>query len=176
MHAVVPSSAEILRARARALARPAAVAKSEATIELLEFRLADERYAVESRFVREVFPFKELAPLPGTPAFVLGIVNVRGQIVPVYDLKKFFDLPQTGITDLHRIILVEGNGMVLGLLADVAVSLHSLPVESLQPSLPTLTGIRADYLKSVTGDRLIILDLARFLADPRIIVNDEAES
>ena len=119
---------------------------------------------------------KELTPLPCTPPFVLGIVNVRGRILPVLDLKKFFDLPEKGLTDLHRIILVRGNDLELGLLADVIVGVRSIPADSLQPSLPTLTGVRSDYLKGVTAERLVVLDLARILADPKIIVHEEVEA
>jgi purine-binding chemotaxis protein CheW len=168
--------ARILRDRAQALARPPAAAPAAGTLlELLEFRLAQERYAVETKYVREIHPLKDLTPLPCTPPFVLGIVNVRGRILPVLDLKKFFDLPEPGLTDLHRVILVRGHGLELGLLADATVGVHSIPVESLQPSLPTLTGIRADYLKGVTAGRLVVLDLARILTDPKIIVHDEVD-
>jgi purine-binding chemotaxis protein CheW len=166
----------ILRARAAALARPPARTAAAATLlEVLEFRLARERYALETRHVREVYPLKDLTPLPCTPPFVLGIVNVRGRIVPVLDLKKFFDLPDYGITDLHRIILVESQDCELGLLADAVVSVGSIPADSLQSSLPTLTGIRREYLKGVTAERLVILDVARILADPKIIVHDEVD-
>ena len=171
-----PAAAQILHARAQALARPPAHAPEAGTlIEVLEFRLAQERYAVEARYVHEVHPLKELTPLPCTPAFVLGIVNVRGRILAVLDLKKFFDLPEQGLTDLHRIIVVRDRDLEFGLLADVVVGVRSIPAESLQASLPTLTGIRADYLKGVTAEHLVVLDLARILADPKIIVQDEAE-
>lgn len=166
----------ILRRRARALARPPEHAPTaETVLEVLEFRLAQERYAVETRYVREVAPLKELTPLPCTPSFVLGIVNVRGQIVPVFDLKKLFDLPEEGLTDLHRIIIVRGHNLELGLLADLTLGVRSISLSSLQSSLPTLTGIRGDYLKGVTAERLVVLDLARLLADPRIIVNEDVE-
>ncbi len=166
---------QILRARARALARTQeTVPDAGAMLDVLEFHLAKERYAVENRYVREVCTLKELTPLPCTPPFVRGIVNVRGRILPVLDLKKFFDLPEQGLTDLHRIILVRGHGLELGLLADGVVSVRALPAASLQSSLPTLTGIRSDYLKGVTVDRLVVLDLGRILADPKIIVHDEA--
>lgn len=171
-----PTSAArgILRARALTTARPPATVDNRKTaLEVVEFRLAQERYALESSFVREVYPFKDLTPLPCTPPFVLGIVNVRGRILPVYDLKKFFGLPDQGLTDLHRIILVQGNDMELGVLADVIVGVRSIPTDSLQPSLPTLTDIRADYLKGVSADRLVVLDVARILSDPRIIVREE---
>ena len=165
---------QVLRARARLLARkverPAA---QDTSLELLEFGLAQERYALEHRWVQEVFPLKELTPLPHTPPFIRGIVNLRGRILPVFDLKRFFDFPEKGLTDLHRIILVRANDLELGLLADYVVGMRSIPAESLQASLPTLTGIGSDYLKGVTAERLIVLDLPRILADPKIIVNDE---
>jgi purine-binding chemotaxis protein CheW len=204
---------QILRTRARALARTPPQASAEgAMLELLEFRLASERYAVESQLVEEVHPLRDLTPLPCTPPFVLGIVNVRGRILPVLDLKKFFELPERGLTDLHRIILVRGNDLPagdslapaggslapaggslagrsvagrsvagrsvieLGLLADVIVGVRSVARDSLQPSLPTLTGIRADFLMGVTDERLVVLDLGRILLDPKIIVHEEVEA
>jgi purine-binding chemotaxis protein CheW len=175
--AIGPDAAEILRARALALARPLEDAPSaETMLDVLEFRLAHERYALETRYVREVYPLKDLTPLPGTPPFVLGIVNVRGRILPVLDLKKFFDLPEEGLTDLHRIIMVQGNALDLGLLADATVGVRSISVDSIQPALPTLTGIRSEYLKGVTAERLVVLDVARILADPHIIVHEEVDS
>jgi len=172
-----PDVKTILRARAKALARaPEQSSIGEATLELLEFRLAQERYALETRYVREVYPLKNLTPLPSTPPFVVGIVNVRGRILPVLDLKKFFGLPENGLTDLHRIIIVFGHELEFGLLADVSVGVQTIPLSSLQPPLPTLTGIGADYLKGVTAERLIVLDMDRILTDPRIIVNEEVEN
>lgn len=143
---------------------------------MLEFGLAQERYALETRWVREVSVFKELTPLPCCPPFVLGVVNVRGRILPVLDLKRFFDLPEKGLTDLHRIILVGGNDLEVGLLADTIVGVRSILATDLQSSLPTLTGIRSDYLKGVTAERLVVLDSARILADPKIIVHEEVEA
>ena len=167
---------QLLKERAQALARPAESASPCATLELLEFKLASERYAVETRHVGEVHPLRDLTPLPGTPPFVRGIVNLRGRIVPVFDLKKFFDLPEQGLTDLHRIIVVRGNDLELGLLADVVVSVRLIAADTLSPPLPTLSGIGAEYLKGVSEERLVVLDLERILADPRIVVDDEVDS
>lgn len=176
-HAILPDAAQILHARARALARPPAPTPvAETWLEVLEFRLAQERYAIETRYVREVSPVKDLTPLPCTPPFILGIVNVRGRILPVIDLKKFFDLPEQGLTDLRRIILLEGNDVELGLLADATVGVRSIPADSLQPSLPTLTGIRSEYLKGVTAERLVVLDVGRILGDAKIIVHEDVEN
>jgi purine-binding chemotaxis protein CheW len=94
----------------------------------------------------------------------------------VLDLKKFFDLPEQGLTDLHRIILVQGNDLDFGLLADVIVGVRSVPTAGLQPALPTLTGIRADYLKGIGEGGLVVLDLDRILSDPKIIIHDKVDS
>ena len=165
---------QVLRDRARALARVADAAVPDAdSLELLEFRLADERYAVETRHVVEVHPFRDLTPLPGTPAFVRGIVNLRGRIIAVFDLKKFFDLPERGITDLHRIVVVRGQGLELGLLADTVTTVRRLSRASLAPSLPTLTEIGAGYLLGVNEERLVVLDLDRVFEDPRIVLDED---
>lgn len=166
---------KILRERAVALARTPPPAQSGTMLELLEFRLACERYALERRYVENVHPLRDLTPLPCTPAFILGLVNIRGRVLPVIDLKKFFALPEHGLTDLHRIILVRGHDLEVGLLADVIVGMRAIAPESLQPPLPTLTGIRADYLRGIGDERLVVLDLQRILTDPRIIVNEEVE-
>jgi purine-binding chemotaxis protein CheW len=167
---------QVLRARARALARtPEPDRGAAASLAVLEFHLGGERYAVETRYVTEVMPLEILTPLPCTPPFVAGIVNVRGRIVMVLDLKKFFGLPDGGLTDSHRIIHVEGNGLELALLADVSIGMRSVVLEDLQAPLPTLSGIRADYLRGITGDPLMVIDMARILADPDIIVHEEVD-
>ena len=131
---------------------------------------------METRYVQEVQPLKDLTPLPCVPAFVLGIVNIRGRIVPVFDLKKLLDLPTDGLIDLHQIILVSDEEFEVGLLADFIMGVRSIPDGSLQPSLPTLTGLHSDFLKGVTAERLVVLDLTRILADPKIIVHDKVEA
>lgn len=169
--------ARILRERAQALARePLDRQVAAEVLEVVAFRLAHERYAVETAYLREVHPLEDLTPLPGTPPFLAGIVNVRGRILAVIDIKKFFDLPEEGIADAHQILLVQTEDLELGILADTVEGVQFVPLDTIQPSLPTLTGLRDDYLKGVTTDRLVILDAARILADPRIIVHDEGDS
>jgi purine-binding chemotaxis protein CheW len=169
-------ASRILKARAKALARPLDNrAAAEANLAVIEFALAQERYAIATTVVREVYPFKDLTPLPCTPPFVLGIINWRGQILPVIDIKKFFDLPQHGITDLHKVIIVHQEETQLGILADMVVGVRKIPINAMQSSLPTLAGIREEYLMGVTAERLIVLDAARILTDRRIIMNEEVD-
>jgi purine-binding chemotaxis protein CheW len=167
---------KLLRARAQALARePEREQAGRGALEVVEFLLANEAYGVESWCVREVYPLKELTPLPCTPPFVLGIINVRGQILSVIDLKKFFDLPEKGLSDRNMVIVVHNATMAFGILADAIVGVRSIPLEAMQASLPTLTGIRAAYLKGVTSERLVILDAGALLSDHKLIVLEEVE-
>jgi purine-binding chemotaxis protein CheW len=168
---------EILKARAKLLAREPEEEKGEQeSVAFVEFLLAYERYAIESAYVREVYPLKEFTPLPGTPLFVFGIINVRGRIVSVVDLKKFFDLSAKGLPDLNRVIIIGNDDMEFGLLADAVSGLRQIPISEIQPPLSTLTGIRAEYLKGVTADQLVVLSAAKLLGDPRINVCQPADA
>ena len=164
----------ILKERAKVLARRSEEkAPAEKQYEVLEFLLAYERYSIETRYVREVYPLKDLTPVPCTPKFVLGVINVRGQILSVIDIKKFFDLPEKGLTDLNKVIIVNSDSMQLGVLADVILGVREIAEEDIQPSLPTLTGIRAEYLIGVAKERLVVLDARKLLSDGNIVVQEE---
>lgn len=167
----------ILKARAVELARePLAAIDPRDLIEIVEFSLAGERYGIELACVREVCPLKELTPVPGTPAFVLGIINLRGEIFTVIDLKRFFDLPATGITELNKVLILDSAEMRLGILADAIRGVRRIARAELSAAMPTLTGARAEYLRGVTGERLIVLDAAKILGSEAMLVAESAES
>lgn len=170
-----PDPGEVLSQRARALARRPAPEAAGERIEVLEFALSGERYAVPAGLVAEVFPLRDFTPLFCTPPFVLGVTNLRGKMVSIIDLRRFFELPLPGLSDLNRVILVGDGTMEFGILADAILGMRSLPSDELQPPLATFTGIREEFLAAVTVERLALLDLARILADPRIVVRDEVE-
>ncbi|WP_147071931.1 chemotaxis protein CheW [Sulfuriferula plumbiphila] len=166
----------ILKARAQALARePVHAEAANECLEVVEFLLACERYAVESRCIREVYPLENLTPLPCTPAFVLGIINLRGEILSVIDIKKFFDLPEQGLTDLNKLIVLRSGNMLFGILADAITGVRRVPIADMQSSLPTLTGIREVYLRGVTPDRTVVLDAEKLLSDANIIVQEQVD-
>jgi purine-binding chemotaxis protein CheW len=169
---------EILKARTRELADPLSetAAAGERRFELIEFALASERYGVDSSFVREVYPLTDLTPLPCTPRFVLGVINVRGEIVSVIDIKKFFDMPEKGLSDLNKVIILHSDAMTFGILADLIIGLRSIAASEIQPAPTGLTGIRDQYLMGVTHDRLVILDAVKLLMDQKIVVHETVEA
>ena len=166
----------ILKARAQALAVEIKDGSTKKDfIEIMEFSLASETYGIETAFIREVYPLKDFSPLPGTPPFVLGIVNVRGQIISIVDLKKFFNLPEKGLGELNKVIIVQNEQMEFGILADAIQGTCSVPLDAIQNSLVSTIEIGTGYLRGVTSDHTIILDAEKILEDEKIIIHQEAE-
>ena len=174
LEATTEEKRAMLRARAKSLSRePERKGEAEEYIEVLAFLLAHETYAIETQFIREVYPLTDLTPLPCTPDYIFGIINIRGQILTILDMKKFFDLPEKGLTNLNRVIVVEEQGLALGILADEIIGIRNIPKSGLNPPLPTMTGIHAGYIKGVAGEGIILLDMERFLNDSQLIVHEE---
>ncbi|MHB8255541.1 MAG: chemotaxis protein CheW [Acidiferrobacter sp.] len=172
----VPTQAQredVFRERARLIAQelPSETAPAE-SLEVVEFSLAHERYAIASASIREIYPLTDITPLPCTPAFVLGVINVRGRILSVIDIKRLFDLPEKGLTDLNKVVIVQAHGLEMGILADTILGVHLLRRKEIQPSIATLTGIREDYLVGVTRERVVILDVEKLLSDKTICVQE----
>jgi purine-binding chemotaxis protein CheW len=164
----------ILLARAKILAQLLA-ADDGATgdvLDLMEFLLAHERYAVELRFIREVCPLKELTPLPCAPPYVLGIMNLRGQILPVIDFRRYVGLPVQGITELNRIVILKSEDREFGILADEIAGTRTMPRRQMQQP-PFLAGILSHFITGIASDGCIILDGEKVLADPKIVVEEE---
>lgn len=165
----------ILKGRAAALAATPAVNATGDALELVDFALAQEMWGVESAYVREIGPLVDLTPLPCTPPFVLGIMNLRGEIVSVLDIRQFFDLPARGLTDLNRVIVLRSGEMTFGILADTILGVSHTPLADIQPAPPALAGIRERYLKGVTRDRKVVLDAVKLLHDERIVVRQHVD-
>lgn len=161
----------ILRERARLLAMAPDEIMSANNIEIIEFSLAHERYGIESVYIRAVHLLKDLTPVPGAPDFVLGVVNLRGEIISVVDIKRFFNLPRKGITDLNRILVLSNDIMEFGVLADELIGATMIASDNLQTSMPLASNILSKYLKGITTEGLIVLDGEKILSDERMLID-----
>ena len=163
------ASGRILRERARLLARPPRGEDEEGTSALVvEFILAGERYALDAQYVHEVAPLGDVVPLPGAPEFVMGIISLRGEIQSVVDLRRLFDLPADRREGRSYAVILRGPDMEFGLYADEVPGVGRLALDTMLESLPTLTGLRQEFLNGVTGEGVVYLDAARLLSDERI--------
>ena len=167
----MPDAAAVLEARARLLARvPPAPPRPGESLELVGFVLAGSRYGIESRFVREVARLTRFTPVPGTPAFVLGVTNLRGEILALFDLRVLLGIEAAGVTDLGRIVVVGEHRREYGLIADAASEMVYLPAAAVAP---TEAGWGRAYVRGVGPDGLIVLSGEELLADPRLTLSDE---
>jgi purine-binding chemotaxis protein CheW len=163
-----------LKNRAIAMAQePEQKKVASAVIEVITFTLADETYGIESAFVREVYQLKDFTPLPGVPSFIFGIVNVRGQILPVVDLKKFFNLPEKGLGEMNKVIILTNGQMEFGIMADIVNGTQAIELEDILAVPPTVSGIGEKYLKGVTKEHIMVLEAESILNDEKIIVNEQ---
>ena len=160
---------EVLQERARQLARVIEPpARPGEVLELVGFVLAGERYAIESRFVREVARLTRFTPVPGTPDFVLGVTNLRGEILALFDLRRLLGIVTEGVTDLGRIVVLGESRREFGLLADAASEILYAPGAGL--AQPETAWGRA-YLMGVSPDGTIVLSGEALLRDPRLTLD-----
>lgn len=131
----------------------------EQEIQLVIFRLGAEEYGVPITQVREINLLTKPTKIPNSPAFLEGVINLRGQIIPVVDLKKRFAIDQSEYTKDARIMIVEVNESVIGVIVDEVLEVLRLPASSIEPPPPVIAGITAAYLDGVgkLDDRLFIL-------------------
>lgn len=165
---------DLLKIRATEMAREPEIAKeASASLNIIAFSLSSEIYGIESDFVSEVYPMKDFTPLPGVPSYIIGVMNVRGKVLAVIDLKKFFHLTANGLGELNKVIILSNDEMEFGILADTVLGAQILSIDEIKPAPKTVSGIGEDYLMGVTADRMIILSAERLLNDKSIIVNEE---
>ena len=131
----------------------------EQTRQIIVFRLSREWYGVEITKVKEVIKVGKITYLPSSPEYIAGIVNLRGKILSVTDLKTLLSLPHEEPTDKTRIIAVESGMRETGLLVDEVVESIEVPVSKIEPALRTLPVEQADCIEGQckVDDRLIAL-------------------
>jgi purine-binding chemotaxis protein CheW len=162
----------LLEERAKKIAQPEDEISEAGLIEILKFRLAYQEFALEMQYIREVILTGEITPVPGTPDYISGICVVRGEIISLVDLRVLLSIPEKGLTDLNRVIVMKNETLSFGILADHITGIGILNLNKM--SLPE-TGampIPNNYLKGIAEGPLIVLDAAALFADPKMIIED----
>lgn len=133
---------------------------STALIQLVTFDLLGEEFGLPILDVREIIRMTDVTPVPHAPSFVEGVINLRGQILPVVDLRKRFNLVAKEMDDSTRIVVVEINNNLLGLIVDGVSEVLRLPGDCIAPP-PSIvsSGIGAEYIKGIGhyDNKMIIL-------------------
>ncbi len=135
-------------------------------LQLVSFHVGDEEFAIDILGVQEIIRMVELTPVPNAPYFVEGVINLRGKVIPILDLRSRFSLPAADRTKDTRIIVVEIANTVLGFIVDSVEEVLRLPEKLIETPPSTGRGGSAEFHKGigrVHGRLLILLDLGQIL-------------
>ncbi|MCC5851280.1 MAG: chemotaxis protein CheW [Alkalimonas sp.] len=144
---------------------------SDTTDEVLQwvtFKLQDETYGINVMQVQEVLRYTEIAPVPGSPDYVMGIINLRGNVVTVIDTRARFGLEGAEVSDNTRIVIIEADKQVVGILVDSVAEVVYLKASEIDTAPNVGNDESAKFIQGVTnreGELLILVDLNKLLTD-----------
>ncbi len=176
--------AALLERRTAQLAQAIEKAELEELVDLVLVQLGCEVYGLEAQYVIDMRPVERVTRVPRVPAWVTGVVNWRGHVISVLDLRRWWDLPQpealggTGET-VPYLVMVETSDLSVALLVDNVLAVETVPWHAVQEVGGTVRRLRAEYVRGIVereqaqGHMAVVLDLATVLADPQLIIHEE---
>ncbi|MGX5173560.1 chemotaxis protein CheW [Aliikangiella sp. IMCC44653] len=142
--------------------------EDDAVLQWVTFRLSNETYGINVMQVQEVLRFTDIAPVPGAPPYVLGIINLRGNVVTVIDTCQRFGLPPIELTDNTRIVIIETNQQVIGILVDAVAEVVYLRESEIEITPNVGNDESAKFIQGVShrgNELLILVDLNKLLGE-----------
>ncbi len=137
------------------------------TIQVVSFKLGSEEYGVDIAQVQEINRMVAITHVPRAPLFMEGVINLRGQLIPIIDLRTRFGMPRAEHTKHTRIVVTEIGTKRVGMVVDSVSEVLRLDTDQIEPAPEMITGVETEYIRGVgkIEDRLIILlDLARIIS------------
>lgn len=136
-------------------------------MQLVTFSIGSEEFGVDILKVMEIIRTMEITKVPKAPPFVEGVINLRGLVIPIIDLRRRFGLEHKTLDTDTRIIVIEINGMTVGFVVDSVSEVLRIPASTVEPAPPVVAGLDSDYISGIgkLEDRLLILlDLDKLLS------------
>lgn len=143
-------------------------AKEDPILQWVTFKLVNETYGINVMQVQEVLRYTEIAPVPGAPSYVLGIINLRGNVVTVIDTCQRFGLPAISVSDSTRIVIIEAEEQVIGILVDSVAEVVYLRESEIETAPNVGNDESAKFIQGVShreGELLILVDLNKMLSE-----------
>lgn len=143
-------------------------ANDDEVLQWVTFKLDSETYGINVMQVQEVLRHSEIAPVPGAPLYVLGIINLRGNVVTVIDTRLRFGLESSEITDNTRVVIIESEKQVIGILVDSVAEVVYLRASDIDVAPNVGNDESAKFIQGVSnreGELLILVDLNKLLSD-----------
>ena len=146
----------------------AALGSEDPILQWVTFKLDNETYGINVMQVQEVLRYTEIAPVPGAPAYVLGIINLRGNVVTVIDTRQRFGLNNADITDNSRIVIIEADRQVVGILVDSVAEVVYLRQSEIETAPNVGNDESAKFIQGVcnkNGELLILVELDKMMTE-----------
>ena len=146
--------------------------------QVVVFDLNEEAHGVDISQIREIIRMEEITRVPRAPEFVEGVINLRGKVNPVVDLRARFSMPSTERTDEHGIVVVDVDGQDIGMVVDAVTEVSRTPSDSIEPPSSVITTDDSEYLTGIvkTNDKLIILlDIAKVISESEASALEEIQ-
>jgi len=138
-------------------------------LQLVTFKLGSEEFGVDILKVQEINKMMNITKIPNAPVFIEGVINLRGKIIPIVDLRKRLGFKDQEYDKSTRIIVVELDGLVLGFIVDSVSEVLRIPENTIEPPPSMVAGIESEYIEGVgkLDDRLLILlELKKIFSSP----------
>jgi len=148
------------------LYRKYSVKDTKELTEFLCFKLGEEEYAIDVRFVKEIIKNRPITEVPKTLDFILGVISIRGDVMPVFDIKKLLDISSSIDSITSKIVIIEFGGERLSLVVDAITQIARISVKDITPAPMNISGAKQEFIKGVTllNDRMIrMLDIEKIL-------------
>jgi purine-binding chemotaxis protein CheW len=142
--------------------------KDDEVLQYVTFRLDDETYGINVMQIQEVLRYSEIAPVPGSPDYVLGIINLRGNVVTVIDTRRRFGLNDADVTDSSRIVVMESADQVMGILVDSVAEVVYLKSSEIETAPNVGSEESARFIQGVcnkNGELIILVEFDKMLTD-----------
>lgn len=143
-------------------------ASQDTMLQYVTFRLDDETYGINVMRIQEVLRYTEIAPVPGAPDYVLGIINLRGNVVTVIDTRRRFGLMDAEVTDATRIVVIEAENQVIGILVDSVAEVVYLRQSEIETTPNVGNEESAKFIQGVcnkNGELIILVEFDKMLSD-----------
>ena len=143
-------------------------AQDDQVLQYVTFRLDDETYGLNVMQIQEVLRYTEIAPVPGAPDYVLGIINLRGNVVTVIDTRRRFGLADAEVTDATRIVVMESANQVMGILVDSVAEVVYLKASEIETAPNVGNEESAKFIQGVCnkdGELIILVEFDKMLSD-----------
>jgi purine-binding chemotaxis protein CheW len=162
--------------RIRILARvPPERIQDNDQLEVLTFQLAGESYALEAKYVHEIMVVPELALVPGTSDFLVGVINLRGEVLAIFDLHRLFGLPSREASESSHLIVLGETNPQFGFIADAVEQVMRLELSALILGIASLGIVADNIVRGLSPNALIMLDGQALLMDERLMVDQGEE-